>query len=290
LTDPLILARALTPATRAAIAALERRTVAIDGGRLKLEWGSLDALTERSPGPPRLALWSEAGRIVGFVGRYAFGGADIAELAGMVDPGHRRRGIGSKLLDAALEHADGHPRVLLVVPRNGAGGDAFARAHGGRLHHSEHALVLRSPPRLATRIDAVSLRRAGPADADVVGDLVANVFGVRPGDLAAELAGPDGRTHVVLFDGEPIGTLRLSLRDGRGGVYGFAIDPGWRGRGIGRDVLARSCSLLRAAGAREIGLEVLTENEHALGLYTSIGFEPVITEDYYELQRMPSPT
>jgi ribosomal protein S18 acetylase RimI-like enzyme len=34
---------------------------------------------------------------------------------------------------------------------------------------------------------------------------------------------------------------------------------------------------------RRVGLEVAVENERALGLYTSIGFRPVTTEDYYAL-------
>jgi len=33
----------------------------------------------------------------------------------------------------------------------------------------------------------------------------------------------------------------------------------------------------------KVELEVEVANDHALGLYTSIGFEQVTTEDYYEL-------
>ena len=281
----LILIRALTPDLRTAVAELERRTVAADGGRLKLEWGSLDALSEQTPGPPRLALWTEADRVVGFVGRYAFGGNDTAELAGMVDPAHRRRGVGSALLRAALEQAHEHARVLLVVPRNDAAGDAFARARGGRLNHSEHALVLRGAPQAARPIDEVHLRRAEQGDRHAIGDLIESGFGMRHDDV-------DERTFVVLHGDEIVGTLALSLRERRGGVFGFVVDERWRGRGIGRDVLARACTLLRDEGAQEIGLEVLTDNEHALGLYTSVGFEPFVTEDYYELgaeARVPSP-
>jgi ribosomal protein S18 acetylase RimI-like enzyme len=34
---------------------------------------------------------------------------------------------------------------------------------------------------------------------------------------------------------------------------------------------------------QHIGLEVAVENDHALGLYTSAGFTPVTTENYYAL-------
>jgi len=39
----------------------------------------------------------------------------------------------------------------------------------------------------------------------------------------------------------------------------------------------------RADGATTVHLEVATDNDRALNLYTSLGFQPVITEDYYAL-------
>jgi ribosomal protein S18 acetylase RimI-like enzyme len=47
------------------------------------------------------------------------------------------------------------------------------------------------------------------------------------------------------------------------------------------------CERLRGEGARHIKLEVEVENDRALHLYTSIGFEPVTTEDYYALPAPP---
>jgi ribosomal protein S18 acetylase RimI-like enzyme len=91
-------------------------------------------------------------------------------------------------------------------------------------------------------------------------------------------------TLVVELAGSPVGTLRLTRdRDEAAGIYGFAIDPVWQGCGIGRDVLRRVCHRLRDERARRIGLEVAADNDHALGLYTSLGFVPVTTEDYYAL-------
>ena len=60
--------------------------------------------------------------------------------------------------------------------------------------------------------------------------------------------------------------------------------PSWQGRGIGRDVLARACRMLRADGRSRVTLEVETENEHALGLYTSSGFVREAGEDYWRVE------
>ena len=61
------------------------------------------------------------------------------------------------------------------------------------------------------------------------------------------------------------------------------IDPAWQGRGIGLAALRRACEQLRAEGAHAIGLEVDVENDRALTLYTSVGFTPILTEDYFAL-------
>ena len=48
-------------------------------------------------------------------------------------------------------------------------------------------------------------------------------------------------------------------------------------------MLRRVCRGLRADGATEVALEVEVENVRALGLYTSLGFRRVATEEYFTL-------
>ena len=66
-------------------------------------------------------------------------------------------------------------------------------------------------------------------------------------------------------------------------IFGFVIEPSLQGHGIGRAALRQACEQLRADGARRISLDVDVANDRALGLYTSIGFTPVTTEDYFAL-------
>jgi ribosomal protein S18 acetylase RimI-like enzyme len=88
---------------------------------------------------------------------------------------------------------------------------------------------------------------------------------------------------VVDVDRSAVGTLSLRQEGGDAGIYGFVIDPSWQGRGLGGVALWRACELLRADGARRIGLEVAVDNDRALALYTSVGFMPVTTEDYFAI-------
>jgi GNAT superfamily N-acetyltransferase len=100
------LARGLTDAQLDAVSDLEQRVVRHDGGRLKLEWGHLRNRPENEIND---VLFWEGAALVGFLGLYAFGGEAI-ELVGMVDPGWRRRGIGSTLLEVLWCSAVNAPR------------------------------------------------------------------------------------------------------------------------------------------------------------------------------------
>lgn len=251
-----------------------------DGGRLKLEWGTLEA---RKGNEVEDLLWWQGDQLLGFLGLYSFG--DALELVGMVAPVARRRGIGTALLDAALPvlRAHGHRQVLLVVPRPSAAGRAFALHRGAALDHSEHALVLRTEPTDGPSDAGVSLRRAGPADAADVARLLEAGFGHRPRGLEEQLASGQELTLLVELNSTLVGTLRLTRQGDEAGIYGFVVDPARQGRGIGRDVLRRVCVMLRREGARRVALEVAVDNDRALGLYTSIGFTQLTTEDYYAL-------
>jgi ribosomal protein S18 acetylase RimI-like enzyme len=173
--------------------------------------------------------------------------------------------------------------ALLIVRRESEAGRALARAHAATLDHTEYALLLRGEPTDGPSDPSISLRTAERSD---VADLLALVtagFGSAPADIAERLVEPDARTFMVDRAGRTIGTLRVSRTDDRRDIYGFVIDPAFQGRGIGRDVLRRACREARADGATLVGLEVEADNDRAIHLYTSLGFEPVTTEDYWAM-------
>lgn len=273
-------AQGLTDVQLAAITALGERCVAVDGGRLKLELG---ALSTRDPDAVNDLLAYERGVLVGFCGRYAFGSM-TPEVTGMVDPVARGRGLGGALLDAmvslCLERGD--HRVLVVAPRDSAAARHLAVRRGGRLDHAEHALVLTALRGEGTEDPDVTLRPAEPRDVDAVGELMSAGFGADHGPVVID--GSDERMLVAERDGRVVASLRVTVdADGGRGVYGFVVAPALQGRGIGRDVLRRVCTAALRDGAPSVHLEVEVDNDRALGLYTSIGFARVTTEDYYAL-------
>jgi ribosomal protein S18 acetylase RimI-like enzyme len=275
------LAHGLPERARQAISDLEKRVLAADGGRLKLEWRALESRDRQEVND---VLWWDGERLLGFLGLYAYGGHAV-EIAGMVDPDARRDGIATRLLQEALPicRARGFQRALLIVPRHSEAGQALAASRAAVLDQSEHALLLTGPPAAGEPDPRIGLRTATAADVPELSRLLGVAFGGSWPDPLGR-ASDVSRTFMVEREGVSVGTIRVTReRDEFGRVYGFAVDPAWQGQGIGRDVLRRACVDLRAQGVQRIGLEVEVENDHALGLYLSLGFTQETTEDYYAL-------
>jgi ribosomal protein S18 acetylase RimI-like enzyme len=272
----------LTEPALTEIAKLEQRVVEADGGRLKLEWG---VLRSRDADQQRDLLWWDGDRLMGFLGLYSFGAGQV-ELAGMVDPQARRRGIGAALLTRGTELCRELElgRALLIVPRQSEAGQALARSVGATLDHSEYALALEDEPTPGEDVHELRLRAATVADLLDMTRLMTTAFAWEPPDLQDRLRADLASTVVIERDARTVGSLRLNRHGEVAGVYGFAVEPELQGQGIGRQALRSACRQARADGVRRVELEVAVENDHALGLYTSLGFQPVTTEDYFILQ------
>jgi len=278
------------------VAALAAVCVGVDGGRLKLEWGTLRS---RPADVVNDFIWFDERGLVGFLGLYGFR-PDQVEMCGMVHPDRRRQRVFSTLFDAAMSElrCRGAPQVLMVVHRGYEAGAAFARSVGGAIEHSEHRMALRREPAPVTFDPLVSVRAARPEDAPFVEACVGAAFGLPSPQSAAEefetlylerLSADLANTRVIEYAAVPIGTVRVDRDDDAAGIYGFAVLPEFQGRGIGRQVLSALARELPAEGTRNVSLEVSTSNDAALRLYLSCGFDVIGTEDYFSVAvRAPS--
>lgn len=79
---------------------------------------------------------------------------------------------------------------------------------------------------------------------------------------------------VVMYDGERrIGMSAFATRGRRGYIAGFGIIPEYRGRGVGKLLLAHQLEVARSYGLRSMQLEVLAQNTLAQRLYEGGGFK-----------------
>ena len=92
---------------------------------------------------------------------------------------------------------------------------------------------------------------------------------------------------LFLFDGEnPAGycwTVMVPAESGVRGVIGMiGVVPQYRGKGMSRHILLAGMQHLRSAGLAEIGLEVDGDNDPAVRLYISTGFEKTGERHWFE--------
>jgi mycothiol synthase len=216
-----------------------------------------------------------------------------------VHPAHRRRGIGRRLVGAALEMTAerGLSELTLFVPTHLPASEAFARelgfTYGSSLwlfrlpaEHNVEAPVL--PPgyvvfpwSAATDVEAfVTFANAAweghPSPLHLTPDLAR---------LVAELPDfdPDGICFVAGQDAPevPIAFAKVELRAddvGRpsGWIGQIGVLPAERGKGLGRWLLRWGVAYLRERGAEVVELAVEAANDRALGLYRRNGFEPAV--------------
>jgi ribosomal protein S18 acetylase RimI-like enzyme len=281
--DGLIQKRSLTAGELAEIEQLGQICDAHDQATMRFNWGSLAA---RSGNEVNDFLYYQNGRLIGTLSLYTFGRSE-AEASGMVHPDERRKGIFRTLVGVALDELRRRamPKLIFFCDHKSRPGIAALEAIGAQYGYSEYKMELGEPQMPASFDERLRVARAGSEDADEVGHILAVCFGMDETEIRQgvhkNIESGSHRYIIARLDGVPIGALNLQIEENESGIYGFGVLPEHRGRGYGRQILARTIEYALVEGRRPIILEVAPENERALGLYTSVGFRETHRYDYY---------
>jgi GNAT superfamily N-acetyltransferase len=255
-----------------------------DGISLKLNW---DTLRNRRPEENNDFVYREDGHIIAFLGVYEFGSK--IEVCGMVAPKFRRQGIFTKLLQAALpqERIMQYREILFNTPAKSISGQAFLASIGAVFSITEYQMKYNaSSPHLEINNSALpmELRPATSEDKDDLIALDVQGFDLPEGDVIqmynARAEETESITYVIQYKSKTAGKLRCNVEHEESWVYGFVVYEHLRGLGIGRAALMSIVQQEQAKG-HNVYLEVALNNERALNLYTSCGFEHIHAQDYY---------
>ncbi len=108
-----------------------------------------------------------------------------------------------------------------------------------------------------------------PATTEDLADLrgLVRSCGLRDEDMGL----PGQRFLVAREEGRPVGCIGLEVHGAAGLLRSFAVEPGSRGRGVGRALHGRALALARELGLRDLFILTTTVREMALAW----GFEEV---------------
>jgi ribosomal protein S18 acetylase RimI-like enzyme len=129
-------------------------------------------------------------------------------------------------------------------------------------------------------------------------DLCFQSFEAELAGLPGAYAPPAGRLLVAEAGGELAGCVALRTHAaGVGEIKRLFVRPGFRGRGLGRELINRVVAEAAAAGYRELVLDTLPVMGEAIALYRSAGFaetgpstvNPVPRALYFRKPLAPNP-
>jgi ribosomal protein S18 acetylase RimI-like enzyme len=248
---------------------------------MKLNWNVLRRRPEQEVND---FLYYEGGKLVGYLALFCFNTQE-AEVSGMVHPEYRRRGIFSHLFQAVTEEVQRRnvPQILCIVEHSSQAGQAFVRKLDARFHHSEYKMQLTEPRLPGQGIEGLTFRQAQAEDGMILAHITAVAFGMPRSEVTWYSQGPQPErpSYLAQVGDVYVGKLDVSLSDQEALILGFGVLPEFQRRGYGRQLLAYTIQELLKAGKRQIALEVVTDNQNALSLYQSCGFEVVTSYDYY---------
>lgn len=234
--------------------------------------------------------------LVGYIGICGFGGYAL-ELNGMVHPNYRHQGIFSALHERVLTDLNKrHPsEVLLLCDANSHWGQYFIEQCGGKYQKSEFEMVADlSSYRLNESEAKLIFKKATNADKAEIDLQNAIYFSDETGEVN-EAENTSEEITVLPEDEEKrgfliylahlgpdvVGKVNIQLLSREGGIYGLGIKPEYRGKGLGRSLLLQAMDVIQKNGLPTAMLQVEAENEKALSLYKSCGFEIRSTMKYY---------
>jgi ribosomal protein S18 acetylase RimI-like enzyme len=96
-------------------------------------------------------------------------------------------------------------------------------------------------------------------------------------DPVADIALARKNANATILLGRENGRIVASAMVGhdghRGWVYYVAVDPDWRGQGLGRAIMTAAEDWLRQAGIAKLQLLVRRDNARASAFYETIGYD-----------------
>jgi ribosomal protein S18 acetylase RimI-like enzyme len=205
----------------------------------------------------------------------------------IVHPGACGRGIGTHLRSLVEAEAPAGSVVGQEVSGSNDAARALLEAAGYEVaqHYWRMAVALDGPAVAAPWPDGALVGHAYTGDDLPEAEaLVRMAIPDATGNLGTRRIARDLSTVArVEADGSLAGLVLCERReDGQGFVAYLAVVPGWRGRGLGRALLAGTLERMRAAGLAAASLGVNGANRSALALYESLGMRIESSADRYE--------
>ncbi|MFA0816644.1 MAG: GNAT family N-acetyltransferase [Anaerofustis sp.] len=229
------------------------------------------------------------GELVGFLNMFIPTKAE-AEITAYVLPEFRNIGIFTKMFEKACAELKryGFEKILFVSQPQGKDCGFVLEKYHAQKDHSEYLMEFHgdSVEPLPTEL---KIRKAGPADRDIVSRLSEDAF-EEPKETAEAITDNSLKSeHIdvyLAYDGDrPIGTMSTNKEGSDLYIYGVGVASDYQGRGIGKQMMNLLMQeLIRMKDEVHIRIEADSKKPNAYGLYQKCGFDIITEFDYSSYQ------
>jgi mycothiol synthase len=222
----------------------------------------------------------------------------------MVHPAHRKKGIATELIRRAIRHAEAAESkvVQVCVPQINLPARNLTSRLGFQLirYFYESKLDLNNIRLPDVEPSGYIIRSLGSDETDELTHIqnraFADSWGFNPNtpdEIAYRInlssCTPENIMMAYLKN-HPIGYCwtRIMIEDNpaagsmKGEIHMLGVDPDYRKKGIGRNVLLAGLADLKSKGVTIVELTADGEDSVAMGLYESVGFEVCSRSEWYE--------
>jgi mycothiol synthase len=251
-----------------------------------------------------LFVAEHGGSIIGFAGVFLETAIKRAILDCMIHPLHRKKGIATELICRAIRRAQDAESKTVQVCFSEI--NLPARSLTSRLgfkfirHFLEMQLNLNNISLLHVEPGGYIIRNLERGEADKLADIqnraFADSWGFNPNtpdEIAYRInlscCSPEN-IIVTCLKNKPIGYCwtRIMIEENpaavgmKGEIHMLGVDPDFRKKGIGRNVLLAGLSHLKSKGITNVQLTADGKDPVVLSLYESVGFKVCSRTEWYE--------
>jgi len=274
----------VNPRTLKAVEALAKKCKMTDGYRIGIYE---HIICQNRPQSINLLAY-DAHKLIGFLSVFFFY-EHACEIVLMIAPKYRHNGIATQLLEKAQPTLAPYALQQLIFPAPHQINTPWFQGHNYRYRNTEYEMqaVLNKPLSIPPLI-SLTLRRATEADIPILSAIDKACFKIAPVDMVKRFKNLLNQPSYVLYvaykdsDALPVGKVHMYLTPPKVRLSDIAIIPKLQGQGLGHALLQLCLHKLQEQKYTHILLNVETDNQRALRLYTQVGFSLLNAQDYWE--------
>lgn len=230
-------------------------------------------------------------RLIGYLCIYPSSNGREMKINGMVHPSFRRRGIFSKLFQAAKKICikENNKKIIIINEQTSINGELFVSSTGAKFKYSTYKMDF-SKKFFLEEIDdndGFEFKTALHEDMNDIVKIGMQGFGTTEDEeleyYKFNMETPNRNLYIAKLDDIVVGIITIVVHEKGAHLCDLAVHKNYRRKGFGRRILLKTINKLLSQGIDQIQLSVEVKNRNALSLYEYCGFRIVGGLDFYEL-------